>query len=71
MRADNCVANGRDPTCSKSHNTSFDFCHLKSSSMWVNGKKYKETGARWLLIHDPLSAVAVQMFLKSSWQEFL
>lgn len=57
MRADNSVANGRDPTRSKSLNASFDFCHIKSSSMWVNGKKYKEIGARWLLIHDPLSIV--------------
>lgn len=55
MRADSSVANGRDPTCGKSLNTSFDFCRIKSSSMWVNGKKDKETGVRWLfMIHFQL-----------------
>lgn len=66
MRADKFMANGRGPSGGKSVSTSLDFCHLKSSSMRVDGKKHKETQTRWLLVHDSLSAVGVQICLKGS-----
>lgn len=70
MRVDKFMANGTDPSCGKSVSTSFDFCQLNYNSTWVDGKKYKEMQAQWLLVHDSLSAVGVQICLKGSGRSF-